>query len=155
MKNSFIQLCGAGKKTLPKASFESDSEAYVGNKRLRSRCHALKIMVQAVVTKPIKKYDFDGVIYCRRVCKTHTQDKCSYNQNLFKYFELTHQLKNRDWRGMFQLLSVYGDISVKFAVEHFCCKYELCEDVSKKLCFCYKNDNRKGKALKWVRLTSG
>jgi hypothetical protein len=45
---------------MPRAAFEEKGVDWVKAKKVISRCHPVKTMFMAAITKPVKQYNFDG-----------------------------------------------------------------------------------------------
>ena len=91
-------------KILPQADFESEEEAKVEIPRLCSRCYALKVMVQSIISCLQSSHNMSGKIYSKRVARDFIATKNSYNQHISEDFEINHQLKKGEWKKYFILI---------------------------------------------------
>ena len=142
-------------KILPKAPFETESEAHVPIPKQRSRKHALKIMEQGVVGIPVPKHGFNGLIYLGRIMNTHETTRNSFNQHISSMYEVNHALKAGDWKELFLPIDLHSDVTVETAVDYIKATYELEDEVSNELHFSYKTFTKRCKKAKWERLHEG
>ena len=84
-------------KILPKASFETEEEAFVPQPKLRSRRHATKVMFMGIVAPPVETCGFDGKILIKRVSEIKNTTKISHNKKISDEFAVNHLLKDNEW----------------------------------------------------------
>ena len=94
---------GKKMKILPKAAWESTEEAKVLLPKERTRRFPLKLMAMGGISKPYPEHNFDGKIYIKQIAEERITPKNSYNQQLSTLYEVNHQLKNGDWKFMFEV----------------------------------------------------
>ena len=131
----YTTSCRKKEKHLPRASFETVSDAHVEPKKVRSRRHPCKIMYMGIVAPPIKD-KFNGKILMKRVAETCSSKSQSYHQNFSPYYGLNNRLKLRQWR---QLVPKDSYITVNELLELIKQKYEIEPHVAKDLTFIYKS----------------
>ena len=136
-------------KVLPRAEFESEEEAMTLFPRLRSRHHAMKVMCMGIVAQPQPRYNFDGLIYMKRVSKDYFTSKNSYNCNIAEDYMINHSIKKGEWQQLFNPVSNFQDITIQDALQLIRIAYFLPND--KPLAFSYKTFKGPQKH-KWIRL---
>ena len=94
---------GKKMKILPKAAWESTEEAKVLLPKERTRRFPVKLMAMGCISKPYPEHNFDGKIYIKQIAEERITPKNSYNQQLSTLYEVNHQLKNGDWKFMFDV----------------------------------------------------
>ena len=87
-------------KLLPRASFETEEDAFIPKPKLRSRRFPCKVMFMGVICPPVKGKT-DGKILLKRVSQRIKSQRQSYHQHFVPVFDINHRLKGGEWRSLY------------------------------------------------------
>lgn len=121
---------------------ESSNDAFVANKKVRSRRHAVKVMFQGIITKPYPEHNFKGQISLKRVSIPVTTQKLSFNKKFDDSYHVTNLLKDNEWR---LTCNINAATTVQEAIDEIQHIYCLYDNIAENLCFSYYTHSKKGK----------
>ena len=90
-------------------------------------------MFLGIVAPPCKEKKFDGKIYIKRISKTETTQKTSYNQHFDDSYIVNNEIKTGDWK----LMCYHPDMTVGTLTYNIEQVYDLDDDISDRLTFTY------------------
>ena len=121
-------------KLLPKASFESEEDAFIPKPKLRSRRFPCKVMFMGVICPPVEGKT-DGKVLLKRVSERVTTKRQSYHQHFVPMYEVNHRLKGGEWRSLYTPEVEDSIQDFLYIIED---TYDLDDDIGRDLVLCYK-----------------